>query len=317
MRVSCTALCLGVSIMLAACGGGDGDGGTPATTLVSVPLNASNYAPTGRAAAATLVDAASSSSVSTLADAGPAPVAIFGAGLPRLFEYVGKRAAAGLSSRDHPAASVTESADCPLGGSIVLTIDDRNNNEVLDGGDTASINFQACTAGTDIPTVNGGLDLAFHSVTLDAWGDVTGFSATITARQLASGGSMVDGPADYVLSPTKLTVNYRNAVSTRQGVATVYNFLATFDTSSASETLTIAGEIGIGGASYALSTPAPVVMGSFYPKSGLLRVADAAGGRVDVVLGLAGFDLELYLAGDDVRDATVSHTWAALAAGSI
>ena len=317
MKASSRALLLGASLVLAACGGG-GDGGTSPPVLVSVPLTTANYDPTGRAAAAILIDASSSaSSAGSIASATTAQSTVPAAGFLRLAEYAATLAMASLPAREQAAQTITDSDSCDFGGSLSVTIEDNNNNNRLDAGDTASFNFSACKVSLDEPSVSGGLDFSFQSVTLNIYGDPVAYTATVTARQLVSGGSSLDGAADYNVTATRSTVNFRNTVSTRNGVATVYNFLAVFDVSGLSDTLSVSGEIGIRGASYAVSTPAPLVMGNFYPASGVLRVADSAGGRVDIVMGAATFSLDLYLAGDTVRDATVTYTWAALAAGSI
>lgn len=316
MKAKYVALCVSAGLVLAACGGGGG--GSSGPTLVSVPLTTANYDPTGRAAAATLIDSSSSASsagnISSLT--GPEDV-VPAAGFLRLAEHAARRALGSLQAREQVAESFTDSDNCDLGGSVSLTINDNNNNDRVDAGDTASFNFYACKVDSEIPAVSGGLDFAFQSVTLDMYGELVAFGATLTARQLVSGGSSLDGPADYNVTATRTTVNYRNTVSTRKGVAAVYNFAATFDTSGVNNTLTAAGEIGLSGASYTISTPAPIVMGKFYPSSGTMRVADAAGGRVDVIMAPTTFTLDLYLSGDTVRDATVTYTWAALAAGAI
>lgn len=317
MKASRFALLFSASLVLAACGGG-GEGGSSVPTLVTVPLTTTNYDPTGRAAAATLIDASSSaSSAGSIASAPHAQATVPAAGFLRLAGYASKRALSSLPAREQPAESFTDSDNCDFGGSLSVTVNDNNNNDRLDAGDSASFNFNNCKPDADEPAVNGGLDFAFHSVTLNGFGDPVAFSATMTARRLVSGGSSLDGAADYDVTSTRATVNFRNTVSTRNGVATVYNFLATFDASGLNETLTVSGEIGLSGASYTLSTPAPIIMGNFYPASGVLRLADSAGGRVDIIMGVTTFTLDLYLAGDTARDATATYTWAALAAGTI
>ncbi|MES2972759.1 MAG: hypothetical protein V4757_04085 [Pseudomonadota bacterium] len=317
MKVSNIALCLSAGLMLSACGGG-GSGGSTAPTLVSVPLTTANYDPTGRAAAATLIDASSSaSSAGSIASVPGTNDPLPTAGFLRVAEYAARHALAALPAREQAAETITDSENCDFGGSLSVTVNDNNNNNRLDAGDTASFNFQSCKVRLDEPSINGGLDFAFQSVTLNGYGDPVAYTATITARQLVSGGSALDGAADYNVTTTRATVNFRNTVSTRNGLATVYNFLATFDASGVNETLTVAGEIGIKGASYTVSTPAPIAMGNFYPAAGVLRVADSAGGRVDVIMGATTFTLDLYLPGDTVRDATATYTWAALAAGTI
>lgn len=316
MKTVYVALCASAVLVLAACGGGGG--GADAPTLVLTPLTTTNYDPTGRAAAATLIDTSSSaSSAGTIAAVGGSPDTVPATGFVRLAEYASRRAIGSLRARVQPAESFTESDNCALGGSVSVTVNDNNNNDQVDAGDTASFNFYACKVDPDVPTVNGGLDFAFQAITLDVYGDPVAYSATVTARQLVSGGSSINGPADYNVTATRATVNYRNTVSTRKGVETVYNFSATIDRSGVNTTLTAAGEIGLHGASYILSTPTPIIMGNFYPTSGTLRVADNAGGRVDVNMGLTTFQLVLYLPGDTSQDAAVTHTWADLAAGAI
>ena len=301
-------------LVVAACGGGGG--GSTAAPAASVPLTTANYDPTGRASAATLVDVQSSSSVDSLTaySGTDAPVQT-SLGVLQVARLMASLASATVDGRVAPAASQTRNQSCTYGGSLSATGIDANDNQRLDAGDSFTANFSGCVLESGHPALSGGLDFTVKSATYSGT-TLTGLTLSATFRSLASGGSTLNGAADISVSDSSGSVAYHDASSVRGGKTTVYNFTAT-TAIAAQTTLAVAGQISISGAAYTLSTPTTIVMGNVYPASGLLRVADAAGGRVDVVIRPSDFDVDLYLPGDAVRDAHATYTWAALASGSI
>ncbi len=312
MKLLLWSAMVGAGLSLAGCGGGGGDASATAG-LSSVPLTLANYAPTGRSAASTLVDVQASSAVDGLAGVGSAGAGSAGvasgssvAGLARSL-YDGARQGFG---RDRPAASETATRACAGGGSVTVTANDNNNNGDLDAGDSLSAQFSACAVEVGETPIDGGMDITVTSVSQ------TAASLALNLRALRSGGNTLNGQADLSVNGSRVTLSYRAATASRGNATTVYNFTAVVDGSGVRPTATVSGQIGIAGAAYTLSTPTTIVMGVSWPSSGVLRVADAAGGRVDVVMRASDFDLDLYLPGDETRDARTTHTWAQLAAGT-
>ena len=317
MKYFAYALSMGAILALTACGGGGG-GAAPAAPLASVPLTTTNYDATGRASAATLVDVQSSTSIESLtsvasADSAPAQNSLSVFQIGRMIAGLGS---ATLAGRETPAASSTVNRACSFGGTLSATGNDANDNQRLDAGDSLTANFSGCVMESGTPALSGGLDITVNGATYSG-STLTALSITATFRSLSSGGSTLTGAADLTVNASAGSVAFHDTSSVRGGKTTVYNFTASVTTSGAQNVLAVSGPITIAGAGYTLSTPTPIVMGTVYPASGLLRVADSAGGRVDIVIRPADFDLDLYLPGDALRDAHATYTWAALASGSI
>ncbi len=312
MMITRAALCLCAGLAVTACGGGGGGAGDPAPNLASVPFTPANYDPTGRATAAVLIDVQASSTVEGVAsaDGGRSPAATT-AGVFAVTQMAFDRAQRAATGRAQVAASSTETNACAYGGSFTVTLNDNNNNNTADAGDTATSNFSACVDELGAPAISGGLDFTVKAVGSNV------VTLGLTFRNLASGGSTINGAAEMSLGNSAVSVKYQNAASVRNGKTTYYNFTANGSKSGNMATMGINGDIGVSGALYTLSTPIPIIMGTAYPSYGTLRISDSAGGRVDVVMRATDFDLELYLPGDAVRDAKATYTWAALASGSI
>jgi hypothetical protein len=294
-----------IALSLTACGGGGGS--SSSTDLTSVPFTTANYVPPGRSAAATLVDVQASTAIDSLASA---EASSGGSGsVASLAQAVYERARLGIAM-DRVAASQTASQNCVGGGSVTVTANDNNNNGELDAGDSLSATFSACAMEVGEAPVSGGMDITVTSASQ------TSASLTVTLRALQSGGSTLNGSADLTASPGRIAITYRGATSTRGSAVTVYNYSAQVDLSGVRPVATLSGQIGISGAAYTLSTPTTIVYGTTWPSSGVLRIADAVGGRVDVVMRPTDFDLDLYLPGDATRDGRTTYTWAQLAAGA-
>lgn len=232
-----------------------------------------------------------------------------------------------------------ESADPPLiagvivtlpiacdAGSGTLTIDDRDDNDVVSSGDVITESYNGCVIDTE--RLDGSIRYSFNSLVGDFSGDV--FSAQIGLSFLSFRiTSTVTAAYALANGDLTLTTNSRaendfdteiNAPSYREEVSiggqtisrTATNFqtrevraptMAGFDTTvTASGTLTSSL---LGGSSVAITTPVPLVRSSpsEYPASGALMVTGAANSRVRIeALNDTEVRLELDANGDGAAD---------------
>lgn len=304
------------ALMFAGCGGGGGGGGAAGggtTSGVNIPLTTANYDNAGRAAAAAVADAAATvSTVDTAADADtPVRFPTDMTGLARLFSGM---AAYSLAGRDRPQAD----AQCPGGGSMSFTLNDNGLQGVVDAGDSFSATLTNCIAEVGLPAASGSFTMTFNSATMSG-GVVTAASVTLSMINFSSQGTSQTGNVTVSFHPGGGSVQYSGLRSTRAGATNIYNYSATIVSSMGTDKVTYAGTIvlGFNNGIYTLSTPVALTAGATHPVSGTLRLTDAAGGYIELIVAAATFDVDLYLPGDSTRDGHVTYTWADLAAGRI
>ncbi|QPF74335.1 hypothetical protein G8A07_16325 [Roseateles sp. DAIF2] len=180
LRLPIGALCLG---LLGACGGGGGSSADSGAPIVPAPvnglgINAGNYQQVAQAAV--------SSSAYLLSTGDLALSDTPGAGLGRLAES--PLAKAQLA---RPAAVNNRTLPCTLGGSLLLSADDKNNNGKFDTGDSVSTEARGCRE--DDMTIQG--KLAFSAKSLSGDFGSNNYSATL---QLSLGDFAVTEAGDTV-----------------------------------------------------------------------------------------------------------------------
>ena len=195
-----TRLVLGRTVRLAAltaaifavsCGGDSSDGGTAVTPIVPPPptmvtITAANQDAVARA---TVANFFTMGGVGVLPTAAPAPAKAMADAVSAVPMYALSKAAAPVqasSNRASRLAVVSQTEPCPGGGSLTLTIDDRDSNAVLSGGDAMSFAFNQCRE--DLSTmVNGTLAMGIATASESSTG--MQMSGTFTFQQLV----VVDG----------------------------------------------------------------------------------------------------------------------------
>lgn len=328
------ALAIGLAFGLAACGGGGGSSTGPSTGPVSMgptayPLTASNYQTVARSVivnngyfsdlGATLAAAETSSAPAVM------PAAI------KLVSTARKRLPGIPVTLGGAETRVTE--NCTGGGTIAIVLNDANNNNSLDTGDTFSMEMKACKEDGD--TINGQI-----TVVMQAQAGVYGssnYSSTmqVTLSQFAvlSAGTTSTGSGSLTLTVTEtptatdtLIVAPNFSVSQTTPTSVTTESLSDLRISAhsqgfgASQSTTASIAFTYSGSSLdnkfvKVETPTPLVtMGaSLYPSSGVLLIKGDANSQVRVtVLNSTQVKLELDANGDSTYETSVTKTWAEL-----
>ena len=161
-----------------------------------VQISAQNQVAVARA---TVANFASLGSVSNLPSAGPANAvkAVVSARLAKRTLGLAMTAdlAAGAGARPMAVYTVTDA--CPFGGSVTLTIDDRNNDETLSAGDLMRMAFNDCRMDAS-SWIDGGLTIDIAAATQT---QLSGLCSFDQLQATADGYSAeVNGAADCVSS---------------------------------------------------------------------------------------------------------------------
>lgn len=304
------ALAGAVAMMLAACGGGGDSGAT-------LELTASNYTlATQEALGASLSFSKPSRLLLATEDRGTAAGAADA-----------RRGA--LSAQ--AAATRTQTLPCDnRAGSMVMTVDDANNNFSVDAGDKATLQANNCQADGD--TLDGRMSMVFNSVQGDPAGSVftlavsltlDGFRVVSAGTQVTSNGrmdiNMRSTDADTVTSTFRadgLSSEVRNGGTAR--TRTVSGFSLEQDIrpqgSSYTTSYTVAGRVastGLDNRDVAVSTLQPLVVvgAASYPGSGQVLLTGARG-RVRATAQPGGtLLLELDADGDGIYETRSTKTW--------
>lgn len=303
---------LGTGLLLAGCGGGD-------DTTARVPLSAANYSDIASSVAASVVGSGSIvstfESVASADPSAPAPTGIKALNTGRmgdLARFALNRLSIGQPVLERPAAVSQETSVCDSGGTLDVRFNDADNNEEGSAGDSVSVTANNCVVEAGLPAVNGALDIRLLAVGYGSDGSVVSATADLTFGSFRSAGLVLNGGGTLSFDPTMFSLAHKNLSSSYGGQTLVYNHTLTVQTQVSPATATVGGRFSVNGSQYTVSTPLTLQLGAAYPAAGTLRIADGLGNRVDVVMFSTGFDADLYLAGDDVRDGRSSTAWSAL-----
>jgi hypothetical protein len=153
---------MATALLAAGCGGG-GDGGTPPPPPPQlISITAQNQDAVARSTAATFF---SLTGVRALPVApAPSPKAVASGVNDLAMHALGKVTAPtrGASAKVGRLTVYTETLACTMGGSMTLTIDDRDENRVVSSGDLMGIAFSQCREDAK-SIINGGLQMAIAS----------------------------------------------------------------------------------------------------------------------------------------------------------
>jgi hypothetical protein len=295
---------IGTGLLVAACGGGGGDG-APAL----IDITAANRDSVAHAAAVAILGPGASNSIPALGSSGPMAAAW--------------RATSGIVLERPQASIPTPPQQCAISGSVTVTFDDRNNNGVLmEVGESATLVFSQCqddahevVSGTTVVTVTGSTQ--------------TRWDMTQLSQQATNGrhGMMIDGSFD--LSCTEPTVTSTRCTFTASGPlrAVVHTHLfddtvtlqrgffedATYETTTAHTRSTVRGTVASNAAGGAFSVTTDVAIGWFeadpYPHEGELRVSGNRGVMLVAPQSATQSRIDLDSEGDGMYEASKLEDW--------
>lgn len=321
---SLTATALSASL-LAACGGGGGgsaplvvvpDGARVVAASPDANVAVDNYATLAAPMVRALLGGVSNAVIDPTS-AGRSTAQAAGVSHVAAPTLVGRTVLSFLARVPDPArknitAVSTQTIACFYGGSTTITVDDADNNGEISSGD--SIGFVAfnCVDDPSLPMVNGGFTMVINAVELNSQDELTALdvSATFQAFAMAGYGTM-DGSFRLWSKPesadvSRVRISYLGTTVSEPGGTVVYNFDVDAREGFTSGSYEITGGIGIGGRTYAITTPSRLnyALGQA-PSSGYSSMLDAAGDAMRIVARSATtFDLEFVPSGSSVPTAS-------------
>lgn len=310
---------------LTACGGGGGGGGS--TPTVEVPTARSGTASSGADMTVANFPARSTQSVDALlATVGgdlalSQPFSADRAQAASLGRWAARRGAAGIAStaRKQALAVDSETFSCNVSGTLTVTVNDADNNNVPTAGDSASFSFTDCVSQAGAPAINGSFGLVFNALVLNSQQEPTAFDATVTMDALTVEGlGSLDGSARLWVVPVtggeRSFVRYQLMASVTAGVTSVLDFDVDETVTTTRSTSRINGNLRLGSQTYAVVQVEPFDTTNGDPSSGQLRITDAQGDRLLITARGTLVDREFFLAGNasSTPDAAIIGTpWSA------
>lgn len=310
MRKTGIALAVGTVLALAGCGGGGGDSEAKAL----VPLSTSNY------------DAVAGDVVSSIGGTGPifdafegllasdaspsdsaSPFAVLGSGqMGSMAAFALKQVGTAEVPRESSQAVRSITENC-VSGTFQMTVNDADNNDEISSGDTLRFIASQCVFATGQPAVNGELSLRVNSIAFDRFGEVVSANIRMTFTGFSVAGLSLNGAATVSASADVVTLAYNGLTARLADQTLVYNYTL----AARSSGITVNGLLSLNGSTYGLTTPQTITMGYVYPNGGQLRISDGHGAYVISTFQPAGYVNRLFLAGDNLVDATSPlHPWA-------
>jgi hypothetical protein len=324
-------------LVLAACGGGGGsssggggDAGGDNAPISNTPLvlTSVNYEPVSQAVAGNMngfFDLSSSSSSLLTGVTLETPPAWMPALLSQVKNIktwsVGNTAV--LSG-----VEMSVSDACAYGGTANASVNDANNNDKLDAGDSVSFTFANCAI-SSTERVNGSLSIVVNSFT-DGYYSAADISMSLNNFSVVSGNTNASAAGDmrvrfqesstntnYSISSNSLrsstTVSGVTKSTSMTGVSMNLN-----ESKAGNDTLTYAGTLAMssfGNQLVVLSTASPWLMrnGAAYPYAGQMLITGQAGSKIRITaVSSSNVRLELDATGDGVYEESKVVTWASL-----
>jgi hypothetical protein len=342
-----TAITQAVLLVLAAglsgCGG-DGGGDQP----TSIALTATNRDSVSHASAGSVLAFSSAGAVIPVGGGSAAPQSASRTGqvaswLPArvvdsVLQAARQSAQAASTGMKRPLAQYPlDPINCTISGQVLITLDDRNNNGVLDVGDMVSMVFNSCKD-FDWEVVDGRVDATYTAIGTGAYPPV---SMRMTMTNLAdvqpNHAMTLNGAldADYMpASATFETYRYTAAgpvkadLQTHQFSDTVtlqQGYVSTSETdytvvppgggsTNGRTTTTVSGQVVsmVAGGQFSVSTGETPLVSYFddvYPSSGALTVTGSSGKIVITPLSAASVRIDLDANGDGTFESTTTQTW--------
>lgn len=311
---------------LAACGGGGGGGGG-STPTIDVPTTRTGAASTGADMTVANFPSRSTQSVDALLATIGGDLALsqpFSAGRAQaasLARWAARRSAAGIVSaaRKQALAVDSETFSCDISGTLTVTVNDADNNNLLSPGDSGSFEFSNCISQSGVPAIDGSFALVFNALVLNSQQEPTAFDATVTMDALTVEGlASLDGSARLWVVPVtggeRSFVRYQLMTSVTAGVTSVLDFDVDETVTASGSTSRINGNLRLGSQTYAVAQLVAFDTGNGDPSAGQLRITDAQGDRLLITARGTLVDREFFLAGNNTTtpDAEIIGTpWSA------
>lgn len=210
-----------------------------------------------------------------------------------------KRAVAqAASGREHAQQVEPFNEPCSGGGSVQGTVSFRNS-DALSAGDSISLTAYNCVA--EGVTVNGGVDVTVNSYS--AGTNSESGRLTLNFRGFSAAGASLSGGATLNFSSSasqaNVSVGFNNATVSMNGASVGLNYTTSMLFSGSQPTVSLSGNINLGGHDYALSQPAPFVLSGSGLASGALQIREAAfGERVILRADADHFTYQYFSAGN-------------------
>jgi len=310
-------LALAGTLAVAACGGGSSGGGSAPTATAELTVNNSV-----QIAGATADAALFSSEFDQLANLGvlgsPGGVAVVQAGSEASVTLARKTSQLqAITSTSTTLVSVSESDDCPLGGTMSVSAEIQNP-ETLSAGDNFSLSYADCDFGDGV-LANGSISFRVTSMQGELNGDniQVGFDLQIANLEIAEvgDGATIDGDISMSLNltPTATTVSMSgSSLSVTSGVDSMmlsdYSTTVTADLSAFPESITLQSSGFLMSSEFdgevQFSTDIALqVSGENNPTAGRLRITGANGANITVIpLDAQNVRVEVDLDGDNAAD---------------
>ncbi|MBS0291649.1 MAG: hypothetical protein JSS01_03885 [Proteobacteria bacterium] len=329
MRVSLTLIAS--SVILTACGGGgssnDGPGAGSSPSTEATPLTSANYVTVAQKALSSnayLLDSASLVTGAQVSD----PKVLVRFGQDQMSKLPGWLA-------QQPAQAVgavqTETEPCDGGGTLTISVNDRNNNQKADAGDSISLSANNCSyAGTRL---NGQLNLTINSLSgdpdfypfsLKATLQYVNLTAQTAQASIVGNGSLamsLEASASNAQAVALSTPNF-SVASTYGGntaTETLKNYESSLKVSAAGRDESWASSANgtllsstFGSRSITIETIAPFVRtgSQAYPARGSAVITGAAGAKIRVTaLSATSVSIELDADGNGSYETTTTKPW--------
>jgi len=217
--------------------------------------------------------------------------------LPRLNAWV--------RSAPQQVTGVTQSQSfaCPAGGTMTVAVNDANNNNAPDAGDSFNLSMSGCAADGEV--LNGVLAFSLNSVSGDLTTDIfslgaamtfTNLTATSATTSTTGNGSMTmqftsHGLNDYLIALTLPSFSTTTTYGGSTATLTLTNFALAETVSPVgagfSSSDSVSGTIAssaLGSKSVVIATASPFVISStdLYPASGQYIATDSSNRKVRV-----------------------------------
>lgn len=274
------AICLAV---LAACGGG-GDGATDTGPKASAgsDINATNYQSFAAPLANAVLDVGGGASVSEVFSApGGARAA---SAVRRALGIASSTGRATVQSVRRLTVS-QETQPCDHAGTLTISINDANNNQTLDVGDSISFTANGCQFSASDQPMNGGFAMTLQQLQLDNQNNLRSLQVSGSFTNLSIGSDSLNGGYQFSLAlnadgSETLQMGFNNMSATHSGQTVTYNVTLNASTApNGNASFSINGTVKPGAETYLLKQVQnfSVTAGAEYPSSGSLRMEDAAG----------------------------------------
>jgi len=319
-----------VSVGLVACGGSDdneGSGTGPNPSAMQATLTSTNYVAVAQEALSSnayLLDASSFVTGAQVSD----PQVFVRFGQDQLTKVSGWFAKAPVQA---VGAVYKETEQCDGGGTLAIEVNDRNNNEQVDAGDSLSLTANSCRVDGEV--LNGQLGFTFNRLSgnlesypyeLSATMRFTNLSAqSASARVVGNGSLTLDVKAtSYSTQTTKLSTSSFSSATTYNGSTynqSLQNYETNLQTSPAGNSIAWTSSVNgtltsssFDSKSVRIATTTPFVRldSQAYPATGAALITGAAGAKIRVTAASATtLTIDLDADGNGSYETSVNKLW--------